>query len=171
MLWKSVAFHPRIEPIAWVPFGSWDDKPAFCFFLHQPKVQKKQVTDIDDHPLDIPRQGQTPESGCSALRSADRTIKKEGQQLPKADPKPLKTVFGLCRRFFRRLDDGGRIAGKHQPGFIQRHRRGEQVKIGRHGEPVQECARPVHIHPPSTFKQARGLAKTNRYVFSISYPA
>ena len=43
--------------------------------------------------------------------------------------------------------------------------------IGRHGEPVQECARPVHIHPPSTFKQARRLAITNRYVFSIPYPA
>ena len=54
-------------------------------------------------------------------------VKQEGQPLPKADPKPVKTVFALCRRFFRRLDDGGRIAGKHQPGFIQRHRRGEQV--------------------------------------------
>ena len=76
MLRQSVAFHPRIEPIAWV---------AFCFFLYQPEVQEEQITEIDDQPLDLPRQGQTPESGCPALHSADRTIKKEGQQLSKAD--------------------------------------------------------------------------------------
>ena len=170
MLRQSVAFHPRIEPIAWVPFGSWEDKPAFCFFLYQPEVQEEQITEIDDQPLDLPRQGQTPESGCPALHSADRTIKKEGQQLPKADPEPVKTIFGLCRRFFRRLHDGGRIAGKHQPGLIQRHRRGEQVKIGRHCEPVQDGTRPVHIHPPFTCKQINGLVFANFCISSIPCP-
>ena len=52
-------------------------------------------------------------------------------------------------------------SGKHQPGLIQRHRRGEQVKIGRHGEPVQDGARPIHIYPPFTCKQINWLAITN----------
>ena len=52
-------------------------------------------------------------------------LKKERQQLSKADPKPVKTVFLSGRRPVRRLDDGGRIAGKHQPGLIQRHRSGK----------------------------------------------
>ena len=99
-----------------MPLRTGDDKPGFRFSLDQPEIQKEQVTEIDHHPLDIGPQNQNPESGFPALHSADRTIKKEGQQLPKADPKPVKTVFGLCRRFFRRLDDGGRIAGETSAG-------------------------------------------------------
>ena len=118
VLRQSVTFHPSFERITGVSLSSGNDKLFFCFLLDQPEIQKEQITEINHYPLDIPGQSQMPKSCCSALHSADSAIKKKGQQLPKSDPKPIKTFFRSDGRLFRRLDDGGWITGEHQPGAI-----------------------------------------------------
>ena len=86
-----------------------NDKPVFCLLLDQPEIQEEQITEIDHHPLDIPGQGQMPESCCPAIQSTNRTINKKGQKFSETDPKPVRTFFCRGRRLFRRLDDGGDI--------------------------------------------------------------
>src|SRR5699024_5185406 len=98
VLGQRVALHPGVEAIAGVAFSPRDDKTSFRLLLDQPEIQKEQVTEIDHYPLDVPGQGQGPESRCTTFHSAGRAIKQEGQQLPKANPKPVKTVFGPGRR-------------------------------------------------------------------------
>ena len=161
VLRQSVVLHPGVEPVAGVPFGPRNDKPSFRLPLNQPKIQKEQVSEIDHHPLDIPGHSQRPEPCCPTLPGTDRAIKQKGQQLPKTDPNPVKAVFRTGGRIFCRLDDGGRITGEHQPRLIQRHQSGKQVKVGRHSEPVQNGARPVHTHPLSR-SSARILGGKNR---------
>ena len=136
VLRQSVIPHPVFERIIRMSLRTGNDKPVFCLLLDQPEIQEEQITEIDHHPLDIPSQGQMPESCCPAIQSTDRTIKKKGQKFSETDPKPVRTFFCRGRRLFRRLDDGGGITREHQPGTIQCCQPGKQVKVSCHSEPI-----------------------------------
>ena len=100
------------------------------------QLQKKQIGKVYHHPLYISCQRHLREPMRAAFRHADCTVDQRGQKLPRTDPLPVEAVLRFCGRFRRIPDNGRRVAGKHQPGGIQRHGSGKYIKIGCHGKSV-----------------------------------
>lgn len=93
MLWKGVAIYPGPERIAGVAFRAGNDKAVFRLFLNQPDVQKEQVAQVYQHPLDISGQRQRPEALRPVAGQPEGAVKEQGKQLPQADPQPVKAPF------------------------------------------------------------------------------
>src|SRR5699024_1423744 len=125
MFWQGIAFHPCLELIAGMSFGSGNYKPLLAFFLDQPDIQKEHVCKTDHQPLNITVQHHPAESPCSAFYHTDRTINNQGQDFSETDPKHIEPILRFCGRFRRILDNGWRITGKHQTRLEYRHSRSE----------------------------------------------